>query len=166
MTELTIPTELPRFIVPEIVTGAVPEDDRLWVPQGNDSWFRPLMLDTVHGTIVNLLKTRSKGIVSRHYHPGPVHGFVIQGSWKYLEHEWTATEGAYVYEPPGEIHTLVMTEACDEMVTFFYNATALIHIDEDGTPIDFQDVHKKIELCDAHFQSVGLGPDFIRQFVR
>ena len=32
---------------PEIVTLAVPEDERVWVPQAAGVWFRPLMLNTV-----------------------------------------------------------------------------------------------------------------------
>jgi hypothetical protein len=42
------------------------------------------------------------GLLSRHRHPGPVHGFVLKGDWKYLEHEWTASQGSYIFEPPGE----------------------------------------------------------------
>jgi hypothetical protein len=35
----------------------------------------------------NLLRVRKSGILSRHRHPGPVHAFVLKGSWRYLEHE-------------------------------------------------------------------------------
>ncbi|WP_420393934.1 hypothetical protein [Acuticoccus sp.] len=52
------------------------------------------------------------------------------------------------------------------MITFFHNATALISIDDDGNPTGMQDVHAKITQCDAHFRKVGLGADFIKQFVR
>jgi len=41
-------------------------------------------------------------------HPAPVHGLVLEGSWRYLEHDWVARKGMYVFEPPGEIHTLVV----------------------------------------------------------
>jgi 2,4'-dihydroxyacetophenone dioxygenase len=36
-------------IQPEIAIGAVPDDERVWVPQAPDVWFRPLLLDTVTG---------------------------------------------------------------------------------------------------------------------
>ena len=29
-------------------------------------------------------------------------GYVIKGSWRYLEHDWVAEEGGFVYEPPGK----------------------------------------------------------------
>jgi hypothetical protein len=41
---------------PEIVTLAVPDDDRVWVPQEPSVWFRPLMLNTVSGGWFNLLR--------------------------------------------------------------------------------------------------------------
>ena len=44
---------------------------------------------------------------------------MIKGRWKYLEHDWMAEEGSFVYEPPGEIHTLTVPDDCAEMITFF-----------------------------------------------
>ena len=160
------PAAATGFLVPEIVAAAEPEDERIWVPQADSVWFRPLMLDTVHGTVVNLLRIRRGGVYGRHVHPGPVHGYVIRGSWRYLEHDWVARAGSYVYEPPGEVHTLVVDGDHDEMVTFFNVSGGLINIDEYGRPIDYQDVFKKIALCDEHYRKIGLGPDFVRQFVR
>ena len=72
---------------PEIVTLAVPPDERVWVPQAPDIWFRPLMLNTVSGGWFNLLRVRRSGILSRHRHPMAVYGYVIKGSWHYLEHD-------------------------------------------------------------------------------
>ena len=39
----------PWGVVPDIAIPAIPQDERLWVPEpGKESvWFRPLMLDTV-----------------------------------------------------------------------------------------------------------------------
>jgi outer membrane protease len=42
----------------------------------------------------------------------------LKGKWKYLEHDWVAEAGSYVFEPPGEIHTLVVPEGVDEMVSY------------------------------------------------
>lgn len=36
-------------MVKEIVEDAEPADERVWVPQGGQIWFRPLLLDTVTG---------------------------------------------------------------------------------------------------------------------
>lgn len=33
----------------EIAVPAVPEDERVWVPQADGVWFRPLLLNTMVG---------------------------------------------------------------------------------------------------------------------
>ena len=95
-------------IQPEIAIAAIPADERVWVPQAPKVWFRPLLLNTVTGSWCNLLRVRKSGVLSRHIHPSVVVGYVIKGSWRYLEHDWVARAGSFVYEPPGEIHTLVV----------------------------------------------------------
>lgn len=159
------PLHAVAYGVPEFVTTAVPEDERLWVPQAPDVWFRPLLLNRVQGEWVNLLRVRKAGMLSRHRHPAPVHGYVVKGSWRYLEHPWTARTGMYVFEPPGEVHTLVCDEA-DEMITLFHVCGALIYCDEAGNAVGFDDVHKKIEMCRRHFEACGLGGAYVEQFIR
>jgi hypothetical protein len=53
---------------PEIVVHAIPDDERVWVPQAPDVWFRPLMLNTLNGQWCNLLRVRRAGILGRHPH--------------------------------------------------------------------------------------------------
>ncbi|GAA0995267.1 MULTISPECIES: 2,4'-dihydroxyacetophenone dioxygenase family protein [Nocardiopsidaceae] len=141
----------------EIAIPAVPEDPRMWVPQAPNVWFRPLMLNTVTGQWCNLLKVTASGIVSRHRHPGAVFGYVIEGKWHYHEHPWVAEAGHFVYEPPGEIHTLAVPEDCDHMVTFFNISGAMVYVDDDGVQTGYEDVFTKIEMARAHYESVGLG---------
>ena len=119
-------------IVPELALRAIPDDERVWVPQAKDVWFRPLLLNTVTGGWCNLLRVRKSGVLSRHRHPMVVVGYVIRGKWRYLEHDWTADEGSFVYEPPGEIHTLVVPDDCAEMITFFNISGAMIYLDDTG----------------------------------
>lgn len=152
--------------IAELVTPAVPSDERLWVPQAEKVWFRPLLLNTVNGEWVNLLRVRRAGVLSRHRHPAPVHGDVIKGSWRYREHDWVVRQGMYVFEPPGEVHTLVVEEGVEEMITLFHVLGALVYYDEEGRPCGHDDVHTKIEMCRRHFRQVGLGEDFVEQFIR
>jgi len=39
----------------------------------------------------------------------------MRGHWRYLEHDWIAKPGTFIYEPAGEAHTLVITE--DTLIT-------------------------------------------------
>ncbi len=161
------PAALSAFgMQPEIVTLAVPEDERVWVPQAKDVWFRPLMLNTVAGGWFNLLRVRKSGVLSRHRHPMAVYGYVIKGSWRYLEHDWIAEEGGFVYEPPGEVHTLTVDEGVTEMITMFNVNGAMIYVDEKGDTVGYEDVFTKIEMCRRHYEAVGLGAGYVDQFIR
>jgi quercetin dioxygenase-like cupin family protein len=157
----------PQDSPPEIVIAdALPKDERLWVPQAENVWFRPLCLSASRGYWQNLLRVRKAGVLSRHRHPQPVHGYVIRGSWRYLEHDWVATEGSYVYEAPGETHTLVVDEDVEEMITLFQVNGAMIYVDPDGRVQGYEDVFTKIEMCRRHFEETGLGADYVERFVR
>jgi quercetin dioxygenase-like cupin family protein len=161
------PQTLPlRGVQPELAVAAIPADERIWVPQAPAVWFRPLLLDTVGGGWCNLLRVRKSGVLSRHRHPMAVVGFVLRGRWKYLEHDWTAEEGSFVYEPPGEVHTLTVPADCPEMITFFNIGGAMIYLDADDRTIGYEDVWTKIAMCRAHYAAVGLGAGYVEQFIR
>jgi quercetin dioxygenase-like cupin family protein len=157
----------PKEAFPELVIPhAIPQDERLWVPQQENVWFRPLCLSASRGYWVNLLRVRKSGVLSRHRHPQPVHGFVLKGSWHYLEHDWTAIEGSYVYEAPGETHTLVVEADVPEMITLFQVNGAMIYVDPDGEVLGYEDVFTKIDHCRRYFTAAGLGESFVEQFIR
>jgi len=145
--------------------GLDPEDDRLWVPIGPGRWSRPLCLNVSQGYWVHFVKVTEPGIISRHRHPAPVHGFVVEGKWRYLERNWEATAGSYLYEPPGDVHTLVVDEG-DKMITLFHNTGALLYCDEDGKTTGTSDVFDRIKTARNHFEEVGLGADFVKNFIR
>ena len=80
-----------------------------------------------------------------------------------------AHEGSFVYEPPGEIHTLVVDEAAGgatEMITFFNIHGAMVYVDEQGRTTGYEDVFTKIEMCRRHYAQNGLGAGYVDQFVR
>lgn len=167
MSRMPYQLPFPKEASAEVVVPSVlPEDERVWVPQMENVWFRPLLLNTVQGYWVNLLRVRKSGILSRHRHPAPVHGYVLRGRWHYLEHNWIASEGGYVFEPPGETHTLVVPEDVTEMITLFHITGAMIYVDPYGKQTGYEDVFTKIDMCRAHYTTCGLGSDFVDQFIR
>jgi 2,4'-dihydroxyacetophenone dioxygenase len=162
------PYQLPQppDMRPDFVVKAIPDDERIWVPLEESVWFRPLHLNITQGFWCNLLRVRRAGFLSRHRHPAPVYGYVIKGSWRYLEHNWVASEGNFVYEPPGETHTLVVDPDVPETITFFQVNGAMIYVDEYGKATGYDDVHTRVELCRKHYAKVGLGEKFVEQFMR
>lgn len=165
MTPYQLPQ--PEGIVPDLVVpDGIPSDERIWVPQAPNVWFRPLCLNRTQGYWVNLLRVRRSGVLSRHRHPGPVHAYVLKGRWHYLEHDWDAVEGGYAFEPPGETHTLVVPEGVEEMITLFNVTGAMIYVDPQGKAVGYDDVFTKIDMCRAHYAACGLGVDYVEQFIR
>ena len=118
------------------------------------------------GFYVHLLKVKRSGLLQRHRHSGAVHAYVIRGRWHYLEHDWVAEQGSYIFEPPGETHTLVVPDDCTDMITLFTVNGALIYVDPQGNATGYDDVFARIERYRAHFESVGLGADYVKRFMR
>lgn len=164
------PGKQPYGILPELVHGGVLstwlQDDNLWVPQAENVDFKPVMLNVSNGYFVNILRVRKSGVLSVHRHSGAVHAFVLKGRWYYLEHEWTAEEGGYAYEPPGEIHTLYVPEDVPEMITLFHATGNYTYIDHQGNAVGYEDVFTKIENCRRHYKEIGLGEDYVKRFIR
>ena len=167
--ESRIPYQLPFPIEAQaeiVVASPIPEDERVWVPQMESVWFRPLCLNASQGYWVNLLRVRKSGVLTRHRHPAPVHGLVLRGAWHYLEHPWMAKEGSYVFEPPGETHTQVVPGDVPEMITLFHITGCMIYVDPWGKQTGYEDVFTKITMCRRHYAENGLGADFVDQFIR
>lgn len=88
---------------PEVYLRNAPtEDERLYVPFTETVKSRPLWISPSENRWCDILMATSAGLVNRHYHPHEVFAYTISGKWGYLEHDWTATAGDFVYETPGE----------------------------------------------------------------
>ncbi len=137
---------------------AIHADDLPWVPQGERVWFKPLRFDLATGRWINLLKVSGAGKVNRHRHSGgQVLGYVIQGGWHYLERDWVARPGTLVYEPPGDIHTLVV-DGDEEMQTLFILEGVIQYLDDDDTIISQDDVFTKLDRYLAFCRREGIEP--------
>lgn len=159
MTTLQSSTLFGGFELPD---QAVAATDLPWVPQGDRVWFKPLRFDLARGLWVNLLKVEGKGRVNRHRHVGgQVLGYCIQGSWHYLEREWVARPGTFVYEPPGDIHTLVVDEG-EDMQTLFLLEGVIQYLDDDDTVIAQDDVFSKMERYLRFCRDQGIEPRDLR----
>ena len=161
-----------EFTKDDLESTTSTEDPRIWVPQTECLSFRPLCFCVSQGYYVNLLKFKGGGVLGKHRHSSPVHALTLKGSWGYKEHEWNAKPGTYVFEPPGETHTLVVDEDCEEMITMFHVTGTLLYVGEgegenDGDEIiGFDDVFSKLEKAKKWYKECGLGEDYVQQFVR
>ena len=158
----------PLGMVPDLhATLDLDGDEREWVPQAPGIAFKPLILSVSQGYYVNILRVSGcSGMLSRHRHTGPVHGITLRGKWRYLEHDWVASPGDYVFEPPGENHTLAILEGVPEMTTLFHVTGGYIYVDPYGEALEYEDVFTKLTYAGRHYQAVGLGQDYVKKFIR
>ena len=157
---------LPPDAVNELVIDVDFDDERIWVPRGENVWSLPLMFNVSAGSWVNITRARGDGIISRHRHSSPVTGYTLDGAWGYLEHDWTARKGTFIFEPPGETHTLVVRPEAGHMTVLFHNFGPLMTVNESGQVTDYVDVFKRIEVCRAHYVKSGLGSEPIDRLIR
>jgi len=76
-----------------------------------------LKVDPVRGEWITLLKVPAGFQLPMHHHSGCVHVYTISGRWMYLEHDWVAGPGSFVFETAGSRHT-PMGVGDEEIVTF------------------------------------------------
>lgn len=135
------------------------DDDGSWVPYADGVWIQPCCFDVTSGGFSVLLKGLPGAQLGVHYHVGTVRGYTLRGRWRYLEHDWVAGPGAFIYEPAGEAHTLVIADDSPEpALIFFVVEGGLIYLDkaEGGGFAAYEDGFSLLELTRNHYQQTGL----------
>ncbi|HVB05312.1 MAG TPA: 2,4'-dihydroxyacetophenone dioxygenase family protein [Acidimicrobiales bacterium] len=126
-----------------------------WVEQAPGVYFKPLRLSPAAGTWANLLRVEAAGRVSRHRHLGSVQAWVLSGSWRYLEHDWVARPGDYVFEGAGDVHTLVV-EAGEPMETLFVIDGPYEYVNDAGEVTGVESAASKLASYRAHCEAAGI----------
>ncbi len=153
-----MPVFLPKPIDLEALDRAIASDDIPWVPQEPGRWFKPLHFFTSSGTWINLVRMDPGRQIRRHVHAGgSVHAYVLAGSWRYLEHDWVAKPGSYVYEPAGGCHTLEVLRE-EEMITLFIVNGVIQYLDDEGNVVQQDDLHSRRSQYLDHCRSLGVEP--------
>ncbi len=140
-------------------------DDRAWMPINDIASSRPLLIDVAAGTWFEAFRTNGPGLINRHFHPTPVVGYTLRGTWSYLEHDWKAGPGSFIYEPPGSTHSFV-AEPGDDLLALFHMMGPLFILDDDGNTVFQAHAFGVLEAYTEHCKTVGLGEDFATSIVR
>ena len=151
------------------ITSIDVDDQRRWVPYAEGVWFQPCCFNVTSGGFSVLLKGLPGAKLGVHYHVGSVRGYTISGHWRYLEHDWIAKPGTFVYEPAGEAHTLVVTEySPGPAVIIFMVEAGLIYLDKpaNGGFAAYEDGFSALEICRKHYRQAGLDPRQLDLLIR
>jgi 2,4'-dihydroxyacetophenone dioxygenase len=146
------------------ITDLDMEDERRWVPYSEGVWFQPCHFNVTSGGFSVVAKALPGSVIGTHYHIGTVQAYTLRGHWRYLEHDWIAKPGTFIFEPAGEAHTLVIPEDSPEpMVTLFVVSGAQIYLDKSGLDSSgegrfgsYEDGFTMLEMCRKHYRQVGL----------
>lgn len=152
---------------PELYHSKITDvDERYFVPLSDTVFTRPLWISPSQNRWCDVLMAKKAGLVMRHYHPHQVFAYTISGKWGYLEHNWVATAGDFVYEAPGEGHTLIAYET-GEPTRITFNVTGpLIWLDENGESTGHFDVYDYLRNAREHYEKVGLDQKLIDDIIR
>jgi len=151
------------------ITNIDMEDDRRWVPYANGVWFQPCHFNVTSGGFSVVLKGLPGARLGTHYHVGTVRGYTMRGHWRYLEHDWVAKPGTFIYEPAGEAHTLVITEDSPEpAVIMFMVEGGLIYLDGpvSGSVAAYEDGFTALGLTRKYYREAGLDAGELDLLVR
>ena len=91
----------PDMVIHDAMALSGHSDPRVWVPLAEHVAVRPLQFNVTQGQYTHVMRVTKAGMIARHRHSGGVHAWVFKGRWHYLEHDWVAEEGSYIWEPPG-----------------------------------------------------------------
>lgn len=91
--------------------------------------------------------------LAAHHHYGHVSGFTLEGSWRYLEYDWVATPGSFVFEPPGTFHRL---DVLEDTMALFTTHGAMDWVDDEGNVTRHQTAATVLEDCRAALARDGL----------
>jgi quercetin dioxygenase-like cupin family protein len=130
-------------------SSALPEVP--FIPYSEDVKIKLLRIDRASGQLCLILKGPPGARIGRHKHYGSVILYTISGAWRYLEHDWIAREGDFIFETASSSHTFV-TEGDEQVEVFVIVDGALEFQDDDGNPMaieDWQSMHRRyLDYCD------------------
>lgn len=125
-----------------------------WVPLAEGIEFKLLRSDFASGAWVNLIRIQGGGQFGRHRHNGgAVLGYCLEGEWNYLERDWIAKPGTFVYEPPGDIHTLQAGK--EGMTTLFVTDGVIQYVDEHDETYREDNVFSRHEMYQIFCEQNG-----------
>jgi hypothetical protein len=138
---------------------------RVWIEIEPNVWFRPLFFVMNSGLHGEGLRVRRDGVLVRHRHPSPVHGYVLKGRWRYLEHTRSHRRAPTSSSPGRGAHAhgrrRLRGDADDVR-----DLRPVLRIDAADRVVHVEDNIGLIELARERYAANGPGADFVDQFIR
>lgn len=126
--------------VVDTTTSVVPTDQVPWADFGEGIELKVLRVGGQSGLYTIVTRFAPGVQLPKHRHFGEVHAYTLEGRWRYLEYPWVAEAGAYVYEPPGSVHTLkVPDDNVGPTTVFFTIDKGMVFLGDNDEPVWIED---------------------------
>jgi 2,4'-dihydroxyacetophenone dioxygenase len=149
---------LPSQVDSEFTDIAIATADVPWMETAAGIEMKPLQFWAASGQWAQLSRYQPGIRSDRHVHSGgQVMSYVIQGSWHYLEHDWVASAGSWVWEPPGDLHTLEIV-GDEPMEAIFILSGVVQYLDDDDQIVRQTDFRSRRRQYLDHCAEQGIEP--------
>ena len=140
--------------------------DTPWVPftpYNEKVTIKLLHVDQSRGEMVLLMRVPAGTHLGVHNHRGRVVLYTIKGGWRYMEHDWIAREGDFVYETAGSSHSF-QGEARADAELFVLLDGSLEFLDEAGDVAAIEDWRSMLDRLGAHCKAHRLAVPELSEF--
>lgn len=142
----------------------IPEEGNVWVPwdEASGTEIKLVKLNPITGEMLVFIKLLPGQTLTKHFHPGTVVVYTMQGSWSYGE-GWIASAGDCVYETAGSTHA--PTSMSDEpTIIFAVIQGALKFVDDEGNEVGYDNWQTLLKLYHDHCAKIGIEPRDLTSF--
>lgn len=151
--------ELPDRSLPSVhddEAGPVNPDELPWATWMEGVEAKILRADKAANQYTLLVRFAPGTQLPRHRHFGPVHAWTMQGRWHYLEYDWVAEAGSYVYEESLGTHTFkVFDDNTEDTLVLFVMQGGLVLINDEGMPWWHEDAETALGLYRTALDNQG-----------
>ena len=145
------------MVQPPTISRHLHPEDIPWIERTLESGLvqksKLLRCDPQAGEFTVMTQYPAPHLLTPHYHSGAVHAYTVEGRWRYLEYDWVATSGSYVYEQPGTVHTLSIE--LPTLAIFVVNG-AIVNVSSEGAPTAILDAWTALDLYTKGLAAAGI----------
>lgn len=134
-----------------------------FLPYSDQLQLKIIRLNPVTGEWVSLLRVPAGMEMPKHYHSGTVHVYTLSGSWRYLEHDWVAGPGSFVFETAASAHTPV-AQPGEDVVTLNIVMGDWNIVDENDAVLAVENWKTMLKRYDDFCTTSGIAPVDITSF--
>ena len=144
-------------VAPGAISAHLNTDDLPWAVWDEGVEAKMLRVSRETGTWVIINRFAPGKRIPTHHHDGAVHAYTLKGRWHYLEYDFVASPGSFVFEQAGSTHTLeAMPDSEEPVEVVFVIEGGLILYDDDGNYSGYTDAQMALDMYYGALDAAGI----------